>query len=220
MPPEADKTDETPFEVADSLPASDPLRLSRRRRWRNDIVSIELKDIALAFGRDGLSCPDISWTPNVEDCTTPQTRFLLQHWLKLVTETSLPMAQAIDPIDFVPALGFVHLVEPLSCGEEFIYRIFGTSVSGISGGDFSGRRLTEMQASDYVIDFGIASCGAVCESKKPLLTRRRPAKATATAYWERLLLPFVGRSNLVERLLIGIVPVSKSGHVIAPRSAL
>lgn len=77
-----------------------------------------------------------------------------------------------------------------------------------------------MQAIDYVADFGIPSCGAVCERKAPLLTRRRPARAAVTAYWEPLLLPFVGPSGLVERLLIGIVPVSACGDTIMPRAAL
>lgn len=220
MPPETDNFEANLLEKAAALPASDPLRVSRRRRWRNDILCFEMKDIAVAFERDGVPRPDLSWTPKLDDCTTPQTRLLLQHWLQLVADTSLPTVQLIDPIKFAPALGFAHLVEPLSCGEEFVYRIFGTSIAGISGGDFSGRSMMEMQASDYVVDFGIASCAAVCESKKPLLTRRCPAKATVTAYWERLLLPFVGRSNLVERLLIGIVPVSTSGDVIFPRAAL
>lgn len=220
MPPEADKPEAGRFETASLRPASDPLRVSRRRRWRDDILSVETTDIAIAFERDGVARPDVSWMPGPGDCTTPQTRFLLGHWRELASDTSLPMLQSIDPVEFAPALGFVHLVEPLSCGEEFVYRIFGTSVSGISGGDFTGRRMTEMQASDYVVDFGIASCGAVCDGKKPLLTRRRPARATVTAYWERLLLPFVGRSGGVERLLIGVVPVSAAGEVISPRGVL
>lgn len=158
--------------------------------------------------------------PGIEDCTVPQTSFLLAHWRSLAGGPSLPDVGSIDPIELAPALGFVHLVEPLSSGEEFVYRIFATSVAGISGGDLSGRRMSELRASDYVVDFGIASCGAVCDAKKPLVTRRRPARASFTAYWERVLLPFVGPNGGVERLLIGVAPVSAAGTVILPRAGL
>jgi hypothetical protein len=216
MAPESPNFDQANAEHR-QVGTTDTAGVLRRLKWRQDLQTGMRQHIDATFVAGGSTAPDIVWCPVVSDCITPQTKFLLEHYSTMAIDDRPPPVTKVDPVRFSPALGFVHLVEPLSDGTDFIYRIFGTVVSTVSGEDYSGRTMSALQASGYVIDLGIASCGAVMDRRKPLLVRRRPARAIKVDFWERLILPFFAESGEVKRLLIGVVPVDKSGGVIRPR---
>lgn len=193
-----------------------PERVVRRRKWRDDIVRLELAEIAVVFGSGGVVVPEMVWSPRSSDCVTLINSFLIDHWLELAPADGIPPVTSIDPLFFKVALGYVHLLEPMGGGGDFRYRVFGSLISSVSGFDMTGHAMTAFNASDYVVDFGIASSAAVVARRRPLLTRRRPQGAAQTNIWERLVLPFVDEDGHIQRLLVGNLPLKADGEVIRP----
>lgn len=191
-------------------------RVARREKWRSDIKHLELSDIAAAFATGGVAAPEIVWAPRTGDCATAINGFLIAHWRELATTGGIPPVTSIDPSFFKVALGYVHLLEPIDAGADFRYRVFGSLISSVSGFDMTGHAMTEFDASEYVVDFGIASSAAAVDRRQPLLTRRTPRGAAQTTLWERLALPFSDEAGLVQRLLVGNLPIKSDGQVIRP----
>ncbi len=196
--------------------ARSPERVSRRLKWRDDLARLELADIALAFKYGGVSAPEIVWAPGKGDCATAINEFLIGHWFELAPAGGIPPLTAIDPSFFKVALGYVHLLEPVDAGADFRYRVFGSLISSVSGFDLTSHRMTEFDASDYVVDLAIAASGAVMDRRQPLLTRRTPRGAAQTSMWERLALPFADEAGRIQRLLVGNLPLKADGQVIRP----
>ena len=196
--------------------ARDPARVARRRKWRDDIARNELADIAAAFKNGGVAAPEVVWGPSAADCAAAINAFLIGHWSELAPTGGVPPLTSIDPSFFKVALGYVHLLEPIDAGADFRYRVFGSLISSVSGFDMTGHAMTEFDASAYVVDFGTAASAAVMDRRQPLLTRRTPRGAAQTNIWERLALPFADADGLIQRLLIGNLPLKSDGQLIRP----
>jgi len=60
----------------------------------------------------------------------------------------MPERSEIQPEDLAPWIGWLHLMEVLNGGEDFLYRIFGSEAGGATG-----HRLHKKRVSDWMPPF-------------------------------------------------------------------
>lgn len=173
--------------------------------WHDDLLADRAEAIAAAFGAGGAAPPNSRWRPLGPDALTEPVRFLIAHFGAVPTDGYTP-----DPVALRPALGFINILEPTADGRDFRYRIFGGQVAATSQDDLTGRFVSELPASAYVVDFALASYAAALSRDEILHTVRRPAGTRAVHGWERLVVPFAAPGG-GRRLLVGIVPIGDNG---------
>lgn len=192
-------------------------RLARRSRWSDAIAAEDLTEIDAAFRAGGAEPPSVIWNPRPDQIGTGPCRFLHEYWRQQCGGAQVAPAAAIDPIAMRPALGYVLLVDVVDGGVDFRYRVYGSLIASVSAQDMTGRLISDHHASDYVVDFSIACGRAGMRQRLPLCTLRHPARTEYTRAWERLQLPLAGPDGAITRLLIGNVPIDRTGDVLRPR---
>lgn len=190
---------------------------ARRDAWTLAILSGQTESVSAAFRAAGAEPPVFLWNPAMSVLATEQNRFLLDYWQAQRGEARMPPVSAIDPAALRSALGYLILIEPVDEGRDFRYRLYGSLLATVSGIDLTGRLVSEHWASDYVVDFSLASYRAVYRRAEPLYTLRHPVIAEYTRSWERLVLPFAGADGAIARFVVGNLPVDRSGEVVRPR---
>jgi hypothetical protein len=185
--------------------------------WTDEIVAGEPSELSAAFRARGARGPDIVWSPSVERMAAEPLRFLLRYWSELRAERPMPYAREIDPIEMRPALGYILLVDVLESGEDFRYRLFGSTIAGVSGFDMTGRRVSEHKASPYIVEFALAVYRAALRRPEPLLTEHGPPATLNTFAWHRLVLPLADENGTTGRFLVGNIPATRDGRPIALR---
>lgn len=183
-------------------------------RWKRDLIAGDHREIDAAFVEDGVAPPRIRWAPREEDLPTPLMAVVLRHWQRLRGADAAPHHGDIDPHDFVPALGYVNVLETVAGTADLRYRLFGSIAARISGFDMTGRLQSQHPASRYVAAFALAGSNACIARREPLFTEREPARAERTFRWPRLLLPLRGDCGRIVRLLTVTVPLDANRNVI------
>jgi hypothetical protein len=140
--------------------------------------------------------------------------FLAEHWRNIPRAGTLPHVKQIDPIELRPALGYVMLMDAVDGGCDFRYRLYGSFIASVSGFDMTGKLLSDLPASAYVREFGIASYRAALQRREPVYTERSPVGAVQTTSWQRIALPLVGDSGAVVRFLVGTTPINRDGRAL------
>ncbi|MBI3506369.1 MAG: PAS domain-containing protein [Proteobacteria bacterium] len=191
-------------------------RTTRREQWFDDILEGRGDRIDKGFQSAGSTGPKTLWAPRADEAQTRPIRHLIRYFDEKRGNGDAIAAARLDPADLRPALGYVNVVEPIDDGRDFRYRIFGTFIAAVTERDMTGGLLSELPASECVIDHAIASYRAVHARRLPLLSQRIPIGAKETSRWERLVLPFIGAGAEVTRLLIGIVPIGLAGLPMRP----
>jgi hypothetical protein len=67
----------------------------------------------------------------------------LRFWDGLRGDRPMPERAQIVPEDLKPWIGWLHLVEVLDDGEDFLYRIFGSEAGGATGNRLHLKRVSE-----------------------------------------------------------------------------
>ena len=179
-------------------------------------------DLAAAcrlFEVAGYPQPVVRWDPDPATMPAPQLTAIADFWSDLVARTGRPDPACIDPAAFVPALGYLMLLEPIEDGTDFRYRLYGTQISRWSGLDLTGQRVSHITAAgvrSHVQTFFLAGYRAVVASRKPLYSSHVPPVERTTATWHRLILPFWDSTDTVRRLLVGNVPLPERRPSIGP----
>jgi hypothetical protein len=185
--------------------------------WFEDILAGRSDRIDRTFAKAGAPAPTTLWTPRADEAQTAPIRHLIHYFDRKFAASERAEGATLDPAEFRPALGYVNVVEPVDGGRDFRFRIFGTFVAAVTGCDLTGQLLSQMPASDYVVDHALACYRAAHARRLPLLSLRIPLGAASTRRWERLLLPFVDASGTVSRLLVGVVPIGLAGMPMRPQ---
>lgn len=189
----------------------------RRDIWFDDILAGRTDRIDETFSAAGASSPTTLWTPRADEAQTGPIRHLINYFERKSAGGANVPAAVLDPGEFRPALGYVNIVEPIEGGCDFRFRIFGTFVAAVTGRDLTGQLVSQIPASDYVVDHALACYRAAFVRRLPLLSLRIPLGAEKTRRWERLVLPFGGPDAGTSRLLIGVVPIGVAGVPMRPR---
>lgn len=183
-------------------------------RWTADLIGESYKEIQSTFIAAGVSPPRMLWRPAEAELPAQPMRTVHRYWSGLGAEGSPPHHARIDPLGFVPALGYVNILETVAGSGDLRYRLFGSIAASISGFDMTGRMLSAHPASPYVRDFSLAAARACLGRGEPLFTEREPAGAERTYRWPRLILPLAGDCGRPVRLLSVIVPLDSGRNVI------
>jgi len=178
------------------------------------VSSEDLSDIARVFVKHGAGAPLVVWKPGPEQPRSEPPRHVLAHWSGLAAGARLPRHRQISPLDLRPALGYVLLLDVVANGQDFRYRLFGSTLVNVSGFDMTGKLLSENPVSPYVTEFSLAVGRAAVRRREPVYTLRRPVGAKETSQWERLVLPLADEDDNVTRLLVVSTPLDDDGELI------
>jgi len=185
----------------------------RIQRWKTLLQDDDPAELQALFGAHGARGPSIEWDPPVATIRPMPLRFTLDLWHRAAS-LGLPATQFVDPIKLAPALGYLLLVDVIDGGNDFVYRLFGSQISAVSGFDMTRKRLSDHPASPYIREFSMALYRAVMIRREPVWSHYGPAMAVSTAAWERVVLPLVDTSGTVCRFLVAIVPIGLDGNIL------
>lgn len=205
--------------VPTPAPAPPAARLDWQRveRWAGEIAAGEIAGVRAVFAAEEARGPEIRWRPPVESLVAPQHRFLLRYWSDLAGTRPMPPAREVDAMEMRPALGYVNLLDVVDSGRDFRYRVFGSIVAAVSGFDMTGQMASELRASAYVVEFGLAVFRAALRRGEPLFTEHGPPATVYTSTWHRLVLPLANAEGAIARLLVGAVPIAHDGRPVTFR---
>jgi hypothetical protein len=195
-------------------PRASALDWARIAAWTEAVVSEDLSAIGQVFVENRAGTPIVIWKPSPDQLRSEPPRHVLVHWSKLVVGPRLPSYRQMDPLDLRPALGYVMLLDVVEGGQDFRYRLFGSTIGRVSGFDMTGKLLSEHPASAYVAEFSIAVGRAAVRRREAIYTVRRPVGAQDTSLWERLVLPLVDDRDSVVRLMVVATPLDRDGRLI------
>src|SRR5690242_12476815 len=122
----------------------------------------------------------------------------------------MPPKTAIDPIDFRYILGYVTLVDVEADPRRYRFRLDGSILVRLSGMDYTGRYLDELDMPDY-IDFIAAGYDLVVDGGKPYAYRKEGDFDAKSFDEETLILP-LGTDNVVRHLIVAVIPGDTSPH--------
>ena len=146
----------------------------------------------------------------VQDLHDQRLQRLLEYWDKLRGQTAMPAKAAIDPLDFRYILGYVTLVDVEASPRRYRFRLDGSILVRLSGMDYTGRYLDQLDMPDY-IDFIAAGYDLVVDSGKPYAYRKEGDFDAKSFDEETLILP-LGAGAAVGHLVVAVIPGDTSPH--------
>jgi hypothetical protein len=146
----------------------------------------------------------------VQDLHDKRLRRLLEYWTTLRGDAAMPAKAAIDPIDFRYILGYVTLVDVETNPRRYRFRLDGSILARLSGIDYTGRYLDQLDMPDY-IDFIAAGYDLVVDGGKPYAYRKEADFDAKTFDEETLILP-LGAAGVVTHLMVAVIPGAASPH--------
>jgi hypothetical protein len=158
------------------------------------------------FRGEGLAQPEMIWDPPPQSLPDPRLKEIERIWRALPMPQGIPPAQAVDPLNFIGALGIVMLLDVLAGGQDYRYRVYGADVAGGFGQSMLGRRTSEIPMPAPVRALFLGGYRAVLTQGKPLYTCHPAPPGVPVAHWCRLILPLADEAGAVSRLLVGNVP--------------
>jgi hypothetical protein len=115
-----------------------------------DLAANELSSTRALFEAYDSLPPRVVWSPVEADLPHEPLRFLLRYWTEKRGASAAPLTTSIDPLEMVPALGFIILLDVIGLdvigpdviggGIDFRYRLYGTGIVERTGKDWTGRR--------------------------------------------------------------------------------
>lgn len=131
-------------------------------------------------------------------------RELWQYWASKRTP-DLPGRGAIRPEEMRRFLGNLLLMDVICGGEDFLYRLHGTKLVNLFGGDLTGRKV-----SSLVID-GVADLldegRRVVRSRSHYYLEETVVAEKNHVRVSKLILPLAANGRDVDMLLVGIFPI-------------
>lgn len=202
---------------SDAGPPPSPLDWRRIDHWSAAIAAGDIAELRTVFGAKGARGPEIVWRPSLARLASPPQRTVLRYWSDLAGTRAMPAATEIDAVQMRSALGYVNLLDAIEQGEDFRYRVFGSTVAAVSGFDLTGQLASALKASPYIVEFGLASFRAALRRGEPLLTEHGPPATAFTLAWHRLILPLADAEGAVMRLISVAVPMARDGRPVSLR---
>jgi hypothetical protein len=203
--------------VSDAITFARPLDWPRAAEWAASIAEGNLAPVRHVFRKNGAQGPEMIWRPSPEQVAAAPLRALLDYWTALREGDCLPAAARIDPLGMRGALGYVMLVDVVDEGQDFRYRLYGSSLASASEHDMTGQLLSNHAASAYIREFSLATYRAALQRREPAFSEYAPAGTLLIARWQRIVLPLVDETGAVVRFLSGAVPVGRDGRIVSTR---
>lgn len=186
---------------------------ARIERWQSLLEAGDPGEVQQLFRANGARGPSIKWRPMPTDIEPAPMKFTLDLWKQAAVD-GVPTTRFVDPVALAPALGYLMLVDVVDDGREFVYRLFGTRITAVSGFDMTRKKLSDHPASVYIREFSIALYRAAIRRREPVWSHFGPAMAVSTAAWERVVMPLVDGDGTICRFLVATVPIGLDGTAL------
>ncbi len=173
-------------------------------RLAEEIAAGEFGGIRRIFIEEGVVPPEFVWDPAPEDLPDPKLQRLIEYWRSLAPEGGIASARAVDPLDIAFILGHVLLLDVLDGGNDFRYRVYGTSVAEYVGVDMTGRRTSEFEG--FIPVFFIATYKAAIRRRAPIYMYYTTPLPLDLRAWHRLVMPLAGEGGGIVRFLTAMLP--------------
>ncbi len=138
----------------------------------------------------------------------PRLGELLDFWHRKRAGRRMPARNDFDVFELRPWLGYLHLVEVVEGGRDFLHMIYGTELAVIFGIDLTGKRLGAIPAAAR--ESVRLAYAAACASCEPLFVADDPILQSSVDRVENLILPLSSDGFAVNRLLIGAARVERA----------
>jgi hypothetical protein len=135
----------------------------------------------------------------------PPLAALHRLWESKRTAAMMPSRRDFRVEELGPWLGHLMLVDAIDAGQDFAYRVFGTSIAEFLGHDLTGKRLSTIapQRQRPVSD----EYNAVIAARRPRYVVGSPFLSRRFAVVARAILPLSHAGCTVDQLLIGFYNV-------------
>lgn len=132
-----------------------------------------------------------------------QLESLYRHWLDRRENGSLPSRDSFDVMDLQPWMGHLILIAVIDGGEDFLYRLHGTTLVGIVGKDLTGRLVSGFRDERRRIGL-TRKYRQVVRSGEPLFITcdHNPVELNFKSI-RKLILPLSDNGRDVDMLLVG-----------------
>lgn len=140
--------------------------------------------------------------PVSDELKSPVTRKALRYWHSQCRDSRIPCRADIDPAKLKSILPNMCMLAVLDGGGDFLFRLLGTRMREFLSNDYTGRRLSEvdaLQPSDMLVE----SFSTCIDTRQPILANTPyvgPKKDIAEL--EDLILPLSDCGEKVDRLMI------------------
>ena len=139
----------------------------------------------------------------------------LAHWHRIRGGRHLPLRADFDPSEVPALLPYVIVIDVLRDPPDFQYRLLGTAIDRVLGGDYRGRRYSELEYTRPGTPIWDEHCRVVAE-KAPLrsdVAYVGPDRAVQRA--EHVLMPFSDVGETVD-MLLAVVAVKLRPAIVVP----
>lgn len=144
-----------------------------------------------------------------EDFEFDKHRAAYRFWAEKRGIADLPATSMIDPFQLREALGSLILLEPNAEFSDFHCRLYGSLIVLEIGDDMTGRWVSEHEPA--MARCFIDQYAAAAELRSPVYSEHQYSpKLNLVNVCARLILPFAGDDNRVNRIMVCLVPVKKS----------
>jgi hypothetical protein len=138
----------------------------------------------------------------------PKLNALLDFWNLKRAGRRMPARKDFDVFELRDWLGYLHLVQIVDGGEDFLHVIYGSDIALIHGLDLTGKKLDAIPAARR--ESVRRAYAAACKSRAPLFIEDDPVLQSSLERVENLILPLSSDGRVVDRLLIGAAPVERA----------
>lgn len=106
---------------------------------------------------------------NVADSGNERAAALIAYWHGHSRPPLLPKRRAFDPVKLMPWIGFISIFECLDGGRDFLVRLDGSEIVSMTGEDWTGRLLSDIDAQHG--SNAAEALRSVVECREPRLQR-------------------------------------------------
>jgi hypothetical protein len=155
---------------------------------------------------------------------TDQEVSFLAFWDRMRGHRSMPNRSELLPENLQPWIGWLHLLEVIDDGEDFVYRVFGTRPSDATGSDYHLKRVSEWDSEHRERALGVYR--AAHQTAKPGFQAQNEDYGVGRQQtFSRIIVPFTSPScesdplqvsHLLVHLTTRKAPIMKAFTVLHP----
>ncbi|MBI3453346.1 MAG: PAS domain-containing protein [Rhodospirillales bacterium] len=134
--------------------------------------------------------------------THPRLGDLFRLWDAKRAARQIPARGDIDVLELRPWLGNLMLLEIVDGGADFFYRVYGSTLAGYFGRDFTGKHLNELP--ENVRSAVGAEYRTVTATRAPLVVSHRRSIMRQYMTVSKLILPLGIYDAAADMLLVGV----------------
>lgn len=138
----------------------------------------------------------------------PKLNALFDFWNHKRAGRRMPARKDFDVFELRNWLGYLHLVQVIDEGRDFLHVIYGSDIAAVHGIDLTGKTLDAIPAARR--ETVRRAYAAACKSRAPLFIEDDPVLQSSLERVENLILPLSSDGRVVDRLLIGAAPVERA----------